>query len=587
MIPPALPPDEARRLASLRALGVLDTPPEERFDRLTRLAQSMLEVPIALVSLVDAARQWFKSRQGLAAAETPRDISFCGHAILDSRPLVVPDASHDPRFRDNPLVTEDPAIRFYAGRPLRAPDGATVGTFCIIDRRPRQLSPAQLQVLEDLASIAEEQLAATSLLDALRRLRVQESHLVDLLENAHDLVQSVHPDGRFLYVNRRWRETLGYTSDDLARITLFDVVHPDSRAHCAEMFERVLRGEAVEGVEALFQSRDGRPVWVSGSVNCPMENGKPGATRGIFRDITEQRRIQEEFARDHALLRAITEGTSDAVYVKDLQGRYLMINPAGARFIGRPAAHIMGRDDGELFSPETARGIMERDRGVLESGETQTYEDVGTAGGATRTYLSTKGPLRDAAGKVVGLFGISRDITERKRTEDLLERLATTDGLTGLFNGRHFRELLSREMARARRSGAPLCLAMIDLDFFKEINDRHGHDAGDRALVHVARTFQERLRVTDVIGRYGGDEFCVLLPDTPLDRARALLDGLRAGIAEAGLPRPDGNPIPLSCSIGVARMEAGSGDSAAFFAQADGALYRAKEAGRNCVAVPA
>lgn len=586
MIPPPPLHDEAKRIASLRALRILDTPPEERFDRLTRMAQVMLDVPIALVSLVDEARQWFKSKQGLAASETPREVSFCGHTILGDGPFLVPDAALDPRFHDNPLVTKDPAIRFYAGWPLRTPDGAALGTFCVIDRRARLLTSEQLRILQDLAAIAEDQLTATDLIEALRRLREKEAHLIDLIENAHDLVQSVLPDGRFVYVNRRWRETLGYSNENLSKMTLFDVIHPESRAHCAEVLERVLRGATVERVEAIFKAKDGRSVWVSGNVNCSREDGTPGATRGIFRDITEERRIRDELHRTHSQLRAITEGTSDAIYVKDAQGHYLMINPAGARFLGRAPEDILGKDDLALFTSDTARGIMARDRGVLESGETRTYEDTGTAGGVTRTYLSTKGPFRDAGGKIVGLFGISRDITERKRSEELLERLATTDGLTGLTNGRHFRELLSREMNRARRSGSPLCLAMLDLDFFKDINDRLGHDTGDQALVHLAKVFRERLRTTDLIGRYGGDEFCLLLPDTTLDAACSLLDELRVRFAEHGLPLPSGEKLNLSCSIGVARMESGTADSGAFFSLADGALYRAKTAGRNRVAVP-
>ena len=114
MLKSAIPLDEAKRLATLQALHILDTPPEERFDRLSRLAQRLFNVPIVLISLVDANRQWFKSRQGLSVSETPRDISFCSHAILHEDALVIPDTTLDPRFLDNPLVTGEPSIRFYA-----------------------------------------------------------------------------------------------------------------------------------------------------------------------------------------------------------------------------------------------------------------------------------------------------------------------------------------------------------------------------------------------------------------------------------------------------------------------------------------
>jgi diguanylate cyclase (GGDEF)-like protein len=155
--------DETMRLEALQAMGVLDTPPEERFDRITRLAQRLFGVPIALVSLIDQDRQWFKSHQGLDVEETPLSISFCGHAVLDDALMVVPDAMQDERFRDNPLVIEEPHVRFYAGAPLRAADGSRVGTLCVIDHEPRDLGHADSESLRDLANMVEHELAVLEL----------------------------------------------------------------------------------------------------------------------------------------------------------------------------------------------------------------------------------------------------------------------------------------------------------------------------------------------------------------------------------------------------------------------------------------
>jgi len=155
-----LPDGEERRLDALRALGVLDTLPEERFDRYTRIAAGLFDVPIALVSLVDRDRQWFKSRHGYGVAETSRETAFCAHTILDGVVLQIPDALHDARFADNPVVAGPPRIRFYAGAPLAAPDGSRVGSLCLIDDRPRQLDERQLVLLRDLADLVEAELAA-------------------------------------------------------------------------------------------------------------------------------------------------------------------------------------------------------------------------------------------------------------------------------------------------------------------------------------------------------------------------------------------------------------------------------------------
>lgn len=154
----ALPQNEEDRLAAVHSLGLLDTAAEERFDRHTRIAAAALDAPIALVTLVDRDRQWFKSHQGFDFSETPRDIGFCSHAILDDEPLVVTDALTDDRFAENPAVIGDPRVRFYAGIPLHDADGARVGAFCIVDHKPRNLSAAQLKMLQDIARLVEEEL---------------------------------------------------------------------------------------------------------------------------------------------------------------------------------------------------------------------------------------------------------------------------------------------------------------------------------------------------------------------------------------------------------------------------------------------
>ena len=163
MIPPAQPADEATRLADLHALAVLDTPAEERFDRLTRIARILFDAPMAMVSLVDAGRQWVKSGSGFPLRETSRETSFCGHAILSDEVMLVPDATKDPRFHDNPLVTGEPHVRFYVGRPLRVAGRSKVGTLCLMDSKPREFSDHERLLLEDLASMAEQELTAVSM----------------------------------------------------------------------------------------------------------------------------------------------------------------------------------------------------------------------------------------------------------------------------------------------------------------------------------------------------------------------------------------------------------------------------------------
>jgi GAF domain-containing protein len=180
---PRVPKNEARRLKVLWQYDVLDTVPEEVFDDLTELAARICEAPIALISLVDEKRQWFKSKVGTSLGETSRDISFCAYAITRQDLFIVPDATLDPRFADNPLVTSDPKIRFYAGAPLISPDGSALGTLCVIDKVPRQLRPDQKQALRILARHVVSQLELRRRSGELAEARRQAERLKTDLED--------------------------------------------------------------------------------------------------------------------------------------------------------------------------------------------------------------------------------------------------------------------------------------------------------------------------------------------------------------------------------------------------------------------
>ena len=158
MLKPAIPVDENARLTSLHSLRILDSGPEDRFDRITRMAKRIFAVETCLISLVDSDRQWFKSKQGLEACETSREISFCGHAILNEHIFIVEDTLLDPRFADNPLVTEAPFIRFYAGCPIHTSTGYRIGTLCLIDKKPHALSASDQETLRDLAEMVENEI---------------------------------------------------------------------------------------------------------------------------------------------------------------------------------------------------------------------------------------------------------------------------------------------------------------------------------------------------------------------------------------------------------------------------------------------
>jgi len=231
---PEIPLTEVARLETLKSLDILDTPQEERFDRLTRMAKRLFNVPIALVSLVDENRQWFKSCVGLPASETPRDISFCGHAILGEGVFIIPDAAADERFHDNPLVVDEPHIRFYAGCPLRAFDGSHMGTQCIIDDKPRGFEDHDLDALKDLAAMAEQELAALQLavLDELTEISNRRGfmtlvgHAIRMCARQKMSASLVFFDlDKFKSIN----DTHGHIEGDRALVTFAKVLHKTLR----------------------------------------------------------------------------------------------------------------------------------------------------------------------------------------------------------------------------------------------------------------------------------------------------------------------------------------------------------------------
>lgn len=296
-----LPPDEQRRIEALRELGILDTPPEDRFDRITRLATRLFQVPIALITLVDVHRQWFKSCQGLTVSETPRSVSFCAHAIRGDETLVIPDTLLDPRFAENPVVTGEPAIRFYAGHPLKGPSGQKLGTLCLLDRRPRTMTVNDLAALHDLAAWAEQELNAFRLDQALalhdhERLRLLESVVV----HANDAVlitegRPIDPPGpRILYVNEAFTRMTGYRSEEVLGKTPRVLQSPRTdRATLDQIRSALTRWEPIQ-VELVNLRKDGSEFWVDLSI-VPAGPVDDWYTHwiSIQRDVTERRGLEQ------------------------------------------------------------------------------------------------------------------------------------------------------------------------------------------------------------------------------------------------------------------------------------------------------
>ena len=307
MIEPPLPRNEAERLAALRGLHILDTPPEERFDRITRLATELFGVPTAFISLIDERRVWYKSKEGLDLSELPRRETFCGHTILDpTRTMVVNDAARDERFHDNPCVTGANGFRFYAGQPLLSPEGLPLGAFCIMDQESHTLSEKQIDGLRDLAKMAEAELTTAELNEALGRLRKAEENYRSIFENVAEGIFQVDCAGSYVHANPAAARCYGYdsTAEFVERVQDFGRALQVDPARRGELLHTLQQVGRVTNFESEIYRLDGTTAWISESIHAVKDlAGNCQYYEGTVHDVTSQKyaAAAQAQARDEAL----------------------------------------------------------------------------------------------------------------------------------------------------------------------------------------------------------------------------------------------------------------------------------------------
>jgi PAS domain S-box-containing protein len=306
-----LPKDEAQRLEALRLCEILDTAPEPAWDALAELAAQVCGAPIALVTLIDAHRQWHKAKFGIDCLEMPREASFCAHAILQRDLFIVPDARADARFASTPLVTGELGIRFYAGAPLVTPAGHALGALCVLDRTPRELSGAQSEMLRGLARLAVAQLSQrrelSQLLRSLAERREAERELGVLFDLSLDMLCIAGFDGYFKRLNPAWERTLGFSTDELQARPYVEFVHPEDRAATLAEASKLTTGTPTIWFENRYLAKDGSYRWLAWKVTPSTE---PQRLYGAARDITERKRTERRLAAAHAVTRVLADAPS-------------------------------------------------------------------------------------------------------------------------------------------------------------------------------------------------------------------------------------------------------------------------------------
>tara|TARA_R110002096_G_scaffold260418_2_gene453723 strand:- start:8331 stop:10682 length:2352 start_codon:yes stop_codon:yes gene_type:complete len=455
---------EKRRLAAVTRLGLLDTPPEERFERLTRIARQHYQVSTVLFTVLDHDRQWFKSRQGLDATETPRSVAFCDHAIRQDQIFVVENASRDPRFRNNPLVLNSPHIRFYAGMPVREPGGFKVGTLCIIDDKPRQFSEKDLDVLRTLAIMVEEELERSYI----------ESDKSEYVPVFH-LNRAIHHAQNVFLTSDNERSAFQQMLNDLLALT----------------------GSQFGFIGEVLHQSNGTPYLKVGAITNIAWSPE---TQALYQDVERRGMIFDRL--DNILgLPMVTGETiiSNNLSQDPRRGGLPAGHPPINTYIGIP-----------VFSGSTYLGLI----GLANRAE-----------GYTRKLADELAPLSQTLGNLIER---KRLYEEKRSHKQDLELATNYDALTGLPNRHRLTELFEQELYEAGQRNGTVSVCLIDLDGFKVINDEHGHAVGDAVLRSVAAKLQATVRSHDIVARLGGDEFVAILRDEDDERVYArLLDVIR------------------------------------------------------------
>ncbi|MDW5377491.1 PAS domain S-box protein [Halomonas sp. HP20-15] len=434
--------DEAARLAALAGYELLDTVAEEEFDALTRLAAQLCDAPTALISLVDAQRQWFKSCVGLDVQETPRSQSFCAHAIAADSLMEVPDARDDLRFADNPLVVGPPYIRFYAGMPLMVAGGHRLGTLCVIDSRPRRLEAAQRRGLEDLARLAVQLIERRA---QTRRAQAREALLDSLLEAMPEGIVASDAAGQLNLFNSRARDWHG--SGPLATppeqwTARFDLYEADGETPLA--LERIplmaaWKGETVRDREICIKA-EGQPlrrVICNGQAFFDADGTRLGAVVAMH-DVTERARYQRQVDGIRRRLQAVIDASTEvAIIATDRVGLISLFNPGAERLLGYSADEVVGHytplkfhlpEEVERHAAELSQlygepvrafeALTDRPRrGGNESGD---WTFVERDGGHRQVRLVVSA-IRDCAGLIDGFLGVAIDRSQLQAMEQALK----------------------------------------------------------------------------------------------------------------------------------------------------------------------
>ncbi len=405
-----------------------------------------------------------------------------------------------------------------------------------------------------------------------------------IVEESLNEIYVFHRDTlKFIAVNRIARDNLGYTMEELHKMTPLDIKPEMERRSFKGLLAPLVGGEQEGAMFHTVQRRkDGSLYPVEVHLQLLKAQGEE-AYLALIINLTERRAMEQELREREGVLSAITDSVHDAIIMIDKRGRVVFWNPATEQLLGYAPAEILGQDLHQLF-------LLNRE---LRQKHEQAFRQFQATGQGSLMGKNTELKCRRKDGQEIYVevslsavrikddwhaVGILRDISERKKMEDQLYRLSITDPLTEVYNRRYFSNKLNEEIERTRRTGRTFSLVMLDLDHFKSVNDRFGHAVGDSVLKTIASAIRSRIRTTDILARWGGEEFTILLPETQENKAACLAEELRTNIGSLVIPEVG----QVTASFGITEYVP-SDTVDTIILRADRMTYEAKSFGRNCI----
>lgn len=396
-----LPPNETERLAALKSYNILDTIEEVDYDRLTKLASIICNVPISTITLIDEDRQWFKSKVGLEDRSTEREVAFCQHAILDVNLFTVKDAKEDERFSNNPLVVGSPNIRFYAGYPLIDPEGYALGTICVIDRIPRELSEEQENALR---LISEEVMS----LILARRQKLELKSFEKLFNYSNDLICVAGLDGFFRRINPAFAVKLGFDERHILKTPFINFVHPDDVKATLKQIDNLRKGQETINFYNRFITSHGNYIhlqWVA------TPDPDTDTLFAIARDVSSEKQQEEKLIISENKFRSFFENSQGLMCTHDLKGNFITVNEAGARLLGYEVSEVVGQNLSNIIPNRYHNELTAYLQEVQEKGKSAGQMVTRHKNGSMHIWMYSNILAEDEKGKYV--IGNSIDISDQ------------------------------------------------------------------------------------------------------------------------------------------------------------------------------